>query len=166
MLDAYETLLVDGGGAAVTLDAVASAAGVSKGGLLYHFPSKEALVEGVGERLRVFVEADVQALLAAPEGAVAYWLTSSAEDAQGPLTRTYQAALRLAGAGLTPARAALADADRAWTAALEHRIPDPVLARLVRLVGDGLYLEGLAGLSGRPDTAPLQALLEQLLRDR
>jgi len=39
LLDAYEELLVSGVGATVTLDAVAAAAGVSKGGLLYHFPS-------------------------------------------------------------------------------------------------------------------------------
>ena len=32
---------------ALTLDAVARAAGVSKGGLLYHFPNKEALIEGM-----------------------------------------------------------------------------------------------------------------------
>lgn len=32
---------------ALTLDAVARAAGVSKGGLLYHFPNKEALIQGM-----------------------------------------------------------------------------------------------------------------------
>ena len=30
-----------------TLDAVAQRAGVSKGGLLYHYPSKEALIKGM-----------------------------------------------------------------------------------------------------------------------
>jgi AcrR family transcriptional regulator len=34
----------------LTLDAVAAAAGVSKGGLLYHFASKEALLEGMVDR--------------------------------------------------------------------------------------------------------------------
>lgn len=32
---------------ALTLDAVAKEAGVSKGGLLYHFPSKDALLQGI-----------------------------------------------------------------------------------------------------------------------
>lgn len=32
---------------ALTLDAVSRTAGVSKGGLLYHFPHKEALIEGM-----------------------------------------------------------------------------------------------------------------------
>ena len=35
--------------AAMTLDNVARHAGVSKGGVTYHFPSKEKLVEGVVE---------------------------------------------------------------------------------------------------------------------
>jgi len=34
----------------ITLEQVAQAAGVSKGGLLYHFPSKEALLLAMGER--------------------------------------------------------------------------------------------------------------------
>ncbi|MFH5187268.1 TetR/AcrR family transcriptional regulator [Paenibacillus sp. TAB 01] len=37
------------GAAQLTLEAVAKEAGVSKGGLLYHFPSKEALIQGVME---------------------------------------------------------------------------------------------------------------------
>lgn len=49
-LDAAEQLVVDGGASNLTLDAVAQAAGMSKGGLLYHFPSKEALLEGMIER--------------------------------------------------------------------------------------------------------------------
>ena len=35
----------------LTLDATAAEAGISKGGLLYHFPSKEALVKGMVEHL-------------------------------------------------------------------------------------------------------------------
>jgi AcrR family transcriptional regulator len=35
----------------MTLEAVAREADVSKGGLLYHFPSKEALISGMVRRL-------------------------------------------------------------------------------------------------------------------
>ena len=52
VLDAYETLLIEAGPGAATLDAVAAAAGVSKGGLLYHFASKDALAAGLLARLR------------------------------------------------------------------------------------------------------------------
>jgi len=40
-------ILIDQGLQHLTLDAVATKSGVSKGGLLYHFPSKEALIEGM-----------------------------------------------------------------------------------------------------------------------
>ena len=53
LLDAFETLLVSAGSRAATLDAVAAEAQVSKGGLLYHFHSKDELVDGMLSRSRV-----------------------------------------------------------------------------------------------------------------
>jgi len=50
LLDAAETLACSVGAANLTLDAVAHSAGVSKGGLLYHFPSKDALLAAMLER--------------------------------------------------------------------------------------------------------------------
>ena len=44
ILEAAERVITEVGAAHLTLDAVAQAAGVSKGGLLYHFPSKESLL--------------------------------------------------------------------------------------------------------------------------
>ena len=96
VLDAYETLLIEVGAAAATLDAVAAAAGVSKGGLLYHFASKDALAEGLLGRLRERSTADADAIRATEEGAAAYYLRTSAPGGglPGGLTRTYLAALR------------------------------------------------------------------------
>ena len=51
LLDAAEALLWEQGTQALTLTAVADRAGVSKGGLLYHFPTKEALIRGLVARL-------------------------------------------------------------------------------------------------------------------
>ena len=50
ILDAAEQLVASIGGAHLTLDAVAQRAGVSKGGLLHHFPSKDLLLVGMIER--------------------------------------------------------------------------------------------------------------------
>lgn len=47
ILDAAETIAHRDGPAAMSLDAVAAAAGVSKGGLLYHFPNKAKLFESM-----------------------------------------------------------------------------------------------------------------------
>ena len=50
ILDAAEQLVADQGASSLTLDAVAQAAGVSKGGLLYHYPNKDALLAAMIER--------------------------------------------------------------------------------------------------------------------
>jgi AcrR family transcriptional regulator len=51
MLDAAEVLLTEQGAWRLTLDSVAERAQVSKGGLLYHFPSKDALLQALVDRL-------------------------------------------------------------------------------------------------------------------
>lgn len=64
LLDAAERVVVESGATHLTLDAVAKSAGVSKGGLLYHFPSKEALLEGMLARHFQDVDAQVAARIA------------------------------------------------------------------------------------------------------
>jgi AcrR family transcriptional regulator len=51
ILDAALTLVQEIGAPALTLDAVAERAGVSKGGLLYHFPFKEELLTAANEAI-------------------------------------------------------------------------------------------------------------------
>lgn len=51
ILDAAQRVVADRGAGRITLDEVARESGLSKGGLLYHFPSKEALIQGMLERL-------------------------------------------------------------------------------------------------------------------
>jgi AcrR family transcriptional regulator len=51
ILDAAAELVSEVGSGRLTLDAVAERAGLSKGGLLYNFPTKEALLQGMVERL-------------------------------------------------------------------------------------------------------------------
>jgi AcrR family transcriptional regulator len=51
IVDAAKDIVVEEGAAHMTLDAVAARAGVSKGGLLHHFRTKEALLEAMVERL-------------------------------------------------------------------------------------------------------------------
>src|SRR5687767_8770754 len=59
MLDAASALVIEEGAQRLTLDGVAKRAGVSKGGVMYNFPSKEALLEGLIGRI---VEHNEQAL--------------------------------------------------------------------------------------------------------
>lgn len=50
LLDAAEAVVVRQGIANLALDAVAAEAGMSKGGLLHHFPNKDRLVEAMVQR--------------------------------------------------------------------------------------------------------------------
>lgn len=68
ILDTYVDLLIRSGERAATLDAVATAAKVSKGGLLYHFSSKKALLEALAERTLTLAEEDFAAMEQAPGG--------------------------------------------------------------------------------------------------
>ncbi|WP_045234099.1 TetR/AcrR family transcriptional regulator, partial [Deinococcus pimensis] len=51
LLHAAARLIRDQGGARLTLDGVAEGARVSKGGLLHHYPTKDALVRGLVQEL-------------------------------------------------------------------------------------------------------------------
>ena len=51
ILEAAEAVVIEVGSNRLTLEAVSERAGVSKGGLLYHFPSKEALLASMVQRL-------------------------------------------------------------------------------------------------------------------
>jgi len=51
ILDAAQRAALREGSAHLTIDAVARESGLSKGGVLYHFPAKEALLEAMVERL-------------------------------------------------------------------------------------------------------------------
>ncbi|MEI5679925.1 MULTISPECIES: TetR/AcrR family transcriptional regulator [unclassified Mesorhizobium] len=68
ILSVAETILAESGGSALTIDAVAKAAGLSKGGVLYHFPSKASLIEALIDRSIAAIDA---VFLAAEKGRAA-----------------------------------------------------------------------------------------------
>ena len=69
ILDAAEAVVLADGAAHLILDAVAERAGVSKGGLLYHFPTKELLLQAMVDRhMRRLEETRTGALDRLPPG--------------------------------------------------------------------------------------------------
>ncbi|HLP82753.1 MAG TPA: TetR/AcrR family transcriptional regulator [Phycisphaerales bacterium] len=71
VLNAAEVVIDRDGVAAFTLDAVAKEAGVSKGGLLHHFPSKDALLLALVTRMSDQWRGDYeQAIASVPAGPV------------------------------------------------------------------------------------------------
>src|SRR5690606_21757042 len=149
-LAAAITLARRDGGGSMSIDAVAREAGVSKGGVLHHFPSKEALVRAVVDTLTVEFEAAVQAAterdpepvgryvraflaaLAEPELAEVgrAMLSAVAHDLNllEPLRTSYlRCQARIAQDGLDPASAyeAILVADALWHRANLDQPPPP-----------------------------------------
>lgn len=142
ILDAFETILIADGERAATLEAVAARAGVSKGGLLYHFGSKDALIIGLVERLGLRVAEDVESIRTAAEGPISYLLRTSVAS-QSPLEHTIVACTSLAHGAHEGVRAALREMQDAWFAVVRESVADPTLARVIMLVSDGVYFNSV-----------------------
>ena len=161
-IDAFEALLVEDGERAATLDATARRAGVSKGGLLYHFGSKEALESGLVERLGRLVDIDIEAITTADEGAIAYFLRSSVMQ-NDPLDRAIIATSRLAQGGSGAASSALREIRLRWEDALRPHTKDATALDLVMLVSDGLYFNNALQGGSIPGPVPTGADLDALI---
>lgn len=163
VLDAFERLLIERGERETTLDAVAREAGVSKGGLIYHFNSRDALVDGLLERLQGLVEQDIRDMTAAPGGPVAYYLSTSANP-DAAVDRTLVAATRLLQRSHTRVGDVLAAAHQRWYDAVLAAVGDPAVARLIVLLGDGMYYEStMAGSVLPARSARSEETVQQML---
>lgn len=151
VLDAFERLLFDSGERTATLDATAREAGVSKGGLLYHFGSREALVDGLLERLSERVAIDLIDIEHAPAGPLDFFVRSSL-DVDTPFDRTFVAVARLAQGGDDNAAAAMRRTRAQWVAIIERLVGDPAAALAIVLMSDGLYYDAALN-QGRVDAA-------------
>ena len=155
ILDAAEELITSGQ-VPPALDAVAAAAGVSKGGLLYHFDKQSLLRALVARAVQRF---DERLTAAAADGVMAAaWLRLSIpEPAERTVYRAMMSMLRLTATGEFDLPGEVGEAEQRWQQMLTSEVGDPVRARLVRLAGDGLFM---AALTGQPATSEE---VEQLL---
>jgi AcrR family transcriptional regulator len=167
ILDAAEARLLRMGPNGLVLDAVAGDAKVSKGGLLYHFRSKEALVDGLIERMLDEFDRTQDSWVATDRKRVGRWtrayLASTVTDAGLPADNSAQLmAGILAAIDNDPERLAVSRKRFAgWHRRLEADGIDPVRATLVRLAADGLWLSALLGLP-QLDAALQRRVLEGL----
>lgn len=144
LMDAAERLVIGEGAGRLTLDAVAREAGVSKGGLLYHFPSKEALIAEMVEHLAVErFERELERRIGGAEPGDGSWVRAYVEATFEPEDRDRNLAVQ---SGLFAAVAndpALLDPLRERYNALQERAEndgvDPALASIARLASDGLW---------------------------
>ncbi len=172
ILDAAEQIVRRAGVAALTLEAAAREAGVSKGGLLYHFASKEALLAGLLQRLAEFVAADFEAGVAAQApgpGQVARAMLEWAvglpqeqmEDRCDRAAAVFLAAFHHDPALLGPMRQVIA---RMRERVAADGLPDGHGAAIMA-AGDGLFMARIFGLYTltQPERAAVHAALSRLI---
>jgi AcrR family transcriptional regulator len=142
LLDSAEAVLAEHGTQGLTLAAVAAHAGVSKGGLLYHYAGKDALITAMIERLIAGFDELVESFRLERPG----WYTRAYIEAtfavltgEDPgLARRRWAAL--SAAATDPAlREPLSAAQRRWMTEGLDQEPDPDLSQLARLAADGVW---------------------------
>lgn len=149
ILDAAVRVIHRDGLLGVTFDSVAAEAGVTRGGMMYHFPAREALVQAIHEHLAAQWEFSLEtvagkskAAATAKERAIAYARTSARSANRAEL-------LSVLHSFESPATAA------AWDSVLEGWASPPPASTadtaalsqfIARLAADGLWMyEALTG---------------------
>jgi AcrR family transcriptional regulator len=167
LLEATAALVLRDGVSELTLERAATAAGVSKGGLLYHFPTKAALlgavVDDVIDRFEQVV--DTRAAGDTRPAAWAHAYVDATFDVE--VSRPDLAAALLTSPEADPA-VLLRCAERlaSWQDRLESEGIDAATAAVVRYACDGWWtLGGLGPVPDRDDAAGLRARLHALLRE-
>ena len=157
LIDAAADLIADKGMARLTIEAVAKSAGVTKGGLFHHFPTKDDLVQGVLDAMTVFAEESINAEIA------------DDPELQGRFTRAYLNGVlrenRLNGktSSRTLCLAMLADPalQTRWSGWVAEQVErhaetdDNPSCEMVRLAVDGIWLNSLRNLNS-PPTLPVE----------
>jgi AcrR family transcriptional regulator len=151
ILDALEEIVIEHGVAAVTLDAVCARAGVSKGGLLYHFDSRQALFEGLLARLDDEMTELFGGLPDDVPAMVERYLLDAGKPGKGALL--YRALLATSRADLPEPADPRLRIERLFVRFYEplQKIPDEVTRTHVQAVADGLFVRAMLGLPPLPD---------------
>lgn len=147
LLAAANKVVVKHGVSALTLDAVAAEAGVSKGGLLHYFPSKEALIARmVQQALDKFVEALNQELANDPAPQTSgHWVRAYIRATAIDDQENYELHFNLLAANFTNPELLKPMRDfwnECHTKILSSGL-DPAVATMIRLAMDGLWLTRL-----------------------
>ena len=169
ILDAAEAIVQARGVPALTLESAARDAGVSKGGLLYHFASKEALLAGMLGRLAETISQEFDATVAAQQegpgrvarAMLAWACGEGACEHHDRAAAVFLAAFHHDRALLDPVRAVFTR----MRAALAADGLAPGAGQAVMCATDGLFMARVFGLYALDATeiANLRGALERLL---
>jgi AcrR family transcriptional regulator len=165
ILEAGVAVLQEKGIRAFTLDAVAKKAGISKAGVIHHFPTKDALAqELIASAFREMEQLRIAAASSEPEGTPGRWTRAyikasfqTLECSAGSMVHLYE----LAAAQPELLQHVSNCMHQCWQCAQNDGI-DPVTALTVMMATDGCVQEVVFGLS--PCDAPhLQQIRKRLI---
>ncbi|HEV7322181.1 MAG TPA: TetR/AcrR family transcriptional regulator [Ensifer sp.] len=146
ILTAAEAIVVGKGVSSLTFDEVAEQTGLSKGGILYHFASKDALVRAMVERFVFRFETGLSGLETEDEDPHGRYTRAYVRATLGEATSTGDQYDRL-GASITAALSNFPDLleivrqqNIRCQAAVENDGLDPVEATITRLAVEGMWL--------------------------
>lgn len=153
ILEAANKIIQRAGVAHLTIEAVAKEAGLSKGGVLYHFPSKEALVEGLIAFYIGGFTRDLATALETERSSPGRW--TRANIRASAMSTTEQVPEEAAAiTGLIAAIATnpqllnpLRQQYEEWQEQAENDGIPPALATILRLAVDGLWLADMLGFA-------------------
>lgn len=150
ILDAAERIVVVAGASRMTLDAVVQEAGVSKGGLLYHFPNKDALLTAMVDRYCTAFNDALEAKLAGQPDTLPSHVAALIEshlEMGAAKPRELTASLLAASASNPDLLCSPRESGREHLAHMERLPGDFPLALVLLAAVDGLALGDMLGLS-------------------
>lgn len=156
---ASQVTLEDGVGR-LTLESVAERAGISKGGLLYHFSTKEALVEGMIEHFLNRFDARLEEKLKQNSTWLEAYINTSLEgdDLEDQMSVSLLAAVVLNPHLLNPLR----ERYHQWQQKLYAHHQSIEIPLAIRLILDGLWISNLLNLAP-PSREEVEQLRHHLL---
>lgn len=147
ILQSVTKIIAKEGADALTIDEVAKSAAMSKGGVLHHFPSKEALLlAAIRQNLDLFDETVARFAESDPAKPGAYtraYLRACAESFER--TRDEGLAFLHQFRSIPSTVELVREYKARWLQASENDGLPPAIAHLVRYVGDGIWLAAIAG---------------------
>jgi AcrR family transcriptional regulator len=134
---------------ALTLDAVAKQAGISKGGLLYHFPNKESLIKGLAQFVFEELSVNFHQFAEKDSQKSGKWTRALIEASKIDLEQNAELNVGIFAASYLDSDLAndISKGYQSILAKLENDGIDPVTSTIIRLALDGLYYSKMLNIS-------------------
>lgn len=165
ILETAKQFIVENDISSLTLDAVSKKAGISKGGLLYHFPNKQKLIMGLGEHIFEEFERDFYKLGESDPVQTGKWARALIKTTEADLTQKAELNVGVLAASILDSEASkkMSATYNAILEKLQDDGLDPVVVDIIRLSLDGLYYSQTLNVAPLK-TDRIKAVIQELMK--